>query len=368
MVMTPVNESSAAFFPAYSLDVPTLAVPQIQRRNSTATTGRARAETVSSGDNIKFTSEKQKATANLFVTKVKALVEERSYEVDYEKSYYEVFIDFLRFTFKRSRSLDILCRPWAPTGIEPALPSWIPTLDNAAFRANTRGVYSRVRADPLVGMPHHGKPTYGAARTYPARFRFGENPDVHNLFVDGFLLDTIIKKELPAQEGNVPNSWLETGGWRGAIGPAPDRYWRTLVADRSPDGLNPPSTYQRACEYAYHLGPEGGDLNTERHIMNNCPEIVAEFLRRVQCVVWKRVLISTQSGYLGLAPEKADIGDLVCILYGCTVPVALRKIVRDRTTGESHYQFIGECYIHGMMDGQAFQTRTTDEATHFELR
>ena len=41
---------------------------------------------------------------------------------------------------------------------------------------------------------------------------------------------------------------------------------------------------------------------------------------------------------------------VIFIIHGCSVPVVLRRKV---TGGIQHYEFIGECYLHGMMDGQA---------------
>lgn len=120
-----------------------------------------------------------------------------------------------------------------------------------------------------------------------------------------------------------------------------------------------------------------------------------DFLRRVQSVVWKRSLISTsREHFLGLAPSKAKEGDLICILYGCSVPVVLRRMcgeasedipiypTRGTTTNEDivprvssnkndhYYKFIGECYIHGMMDGEALRHQRIRklQQQEFELR
>ena len=77
-----------------------------------------------------------------------------------------------------------------------------------------------------------------------------------------------------------------------------------------------------------------------------------------------RTLVLTQKGYLGLGPTKAQKGDLVCVLYGCSVPVILRK------EGQGH-RFIGESYVHGLMDRAAVDQqslRDTLEEREFILR
>jgi hypothetical protein len=50
--------------------------------------------------------------------------------------------------------------------------------------------------------------------------------------------------------------------------------------------------------------------------------------------------------YMGLAPDDARYGDLICILFGCSLPVVLRQV-------GDHYIFIGAAYFHGWMKGEA---------------
>ncbi|KAF2731828.1 hypothetical protein EJ04DRAFT_514298 [Polyplosphaeria fusca] len=50
--------------------------------------------------------------------------------------------------------------------------------------------------------------------------------------------------------------------------------------------------------------------------------------------------------------------DLVCILFGCSVPVILRQ--RLGGPGNSHFELLGEAYIHGKMDGEALATFDAD--------
>lgn len=43
-----------------------------------------------------------------------------------------------------------------------------------------------------------------------------------------------------------------------------------------------------------------------------------------------------------------ESGDLVCIFLGCDVPLILRTI-------DDYYELVGDCYIDGLMDGQAIE-------------
>lgn len=56
----------------------------------------------------------------------------------------------------------------------------------------------------------------------------------------------------------------------------------------------------------------------------------------------------SESTALGLAPCEAWVGDIVCIIFGCSVPLVLRKVP---TTNK--YTLIGECYLDHAMDGEA---------------
>jgi hypothetical protein len=70
-----------------------------------------------------------------------------------------------------------------------------------------------------------------------------------------------------------------------------------------------------------------------------------------------RILFKTYEGCIGLAPRAAQPNDQICVLLGCRVPL----ILRPRTSGQ--YQVVGECYIHGSMNGEALHGPLP---THFE--
>lgn len=60
-------------------------------------------------------------------------------------------------------------------------------------------------------------------------------------------------------------------------------------------------------------------------------------------------LMVTCDGRIGLVSEHAKKGDLVVILFGCSVPVLLRQSGDD---GEDTFFLVGECFLDGFMDGK----------------
>ena len=287
----------------------------------------------------------------------KQAVEENRFIIDYEKPFFDVCKEFLRFTIKSDGFLDIICRPWVPEDGMPdaTRPSWLLTTSKSAWGMRPDGNYSRANADTLVGPPGLGKRNYNASGSFKVTdsWKFGEGPKVCSMYVEGFVIDSIKQKKPYAADGIILNEWLSAGGWTDMSSLPPDEFWRTLVADRGPNGVNPPTFYPRACKAALNQSVKGGHISTSTLVHNGKSTIVAKFLRRVQEVIWMRRLIITEHDLLGLAPEKSKKRDLICILYGCSVPVALRRMV-DPVTDEEYFTFIGECYVHGIMDSEAF--------------
>lgn len=69
-------------------------------------------------------------------------------------------------------------------------------------------------------------------------------------------------------------------------------------------------------------------MDTKSLINEGGSSIVAEFLRRVQAAIFSRALMRTSNGRLGLTHPTTDEGDLICILYGCSGPVVLRRFFK----------------------------------------
>src|SRR5271170_7840567 len=192
-------------------------------------------------------------------------------QVSYDKSVFEVCRDFLEFAVVRSKSLDIICRPWAPSPLEdkpePKMPSWIMHISGRAYelRPHER-VYNRVAADSLVGTSERGIKNYNACGKTRA---YNTDPQKKNLIVDralvtyGFVLDTIEIAGKEATGGIIPSSWLEMVQWENPEDSLPQSFWRTIVADRDLGGQRPPPAYfPLACKWAFSRRTKGFHLNT----------------------------------------------------------------------------------------------------------
>lgn len=66
-------------------------------------------------------------------------------------------------------------------------------------------------------------------------------------------------------------------------------------------------------------------------------------------MIWNRRLVRLKDYSLGLVPERTLRFDRICILFGCDVPVILRKRRND------FWELIGEAFVYGVMDGEAVE-------------
>lgn len=72
-----------------------------------------------------------------------------------------------------------------------------------------------------------------------------------------------------------------------------------------------------------------------------------------------RRLFLTMNGYLGLGPDTLREGDVLCVLGGGDMPFILRPM-KQQDSFERQYLFIGECYVEGLMQGQAVKHLDTE--------
>lgn len=274
--------------------------------------------------------------------------------IDYGLQPRELFSDVTELIVRSSSSLNIICYPWAPLA---PLPSWIPTVAKLPFKRRKNGFqYDRQHGAVLVDKP--GTPQrYRACGDMSAKGHFQFIKEAKPVLRATGILGGRVK-EFGGQSlnGTIPSDWLRLCDWTNVHAQnAPEAFWQTIVADQGPAATRAPKWYKRACETAVR---ESVTEHIDTDLLRNASTSthVKEYLDKVQDLIWSRALakvelskdlVSLPSQTVCLCPRDTVVTDLVCILYGCNVPVILRP-------QNQHFKMIGECFLHGFMDGEAF--------------
>jgi hypothetical protein len=174
----------------------------------------------------------------------------------------------------------------------------------------------------------------------------------------------------------------KTTSYGGGLG-LKEAFWRTICVDAvfnnieenpllSSESANSPrssETFEKQfdawmgnpCESAQNLSPE------------ELRYYVKEYKKLVVLSCLGRKFITTKKGYIGLASGKVEVGDTVVAVRGGRVPLVLRWLggvdlkeiaVDGRKAREEvkydpledilsgHWNFVGDCYLHGIMHGE----------------
>ncbi|KAF4414864.1 heterokaryon incompatibility [Fusarium acutatum] len=180
------------------------------------------------------------------------------------------------------------------------------------------------------------------------------------------------------------SSWIYSTVKRATEAP-----WRTLSFDREPVGYSSSkqrATSRTAAGYAEYmeilpklLAVNGGRVSVEEAVtlseeqerqIAEMPQQVrtkvatemrmsqlllgeeaAGFQARLFHLEGKRTFIS-KKGFVGIGQQNLQVGDVVCVTRALEVPFLLRPLTVDGL--DCTYQFIGEAYCDGIMDGEAW--------------
>jgi hypothetical protein len=146
----------------------------------------------------------------------------------------------------------------------------------------------------------------------------------------------------------------------------PDAVWRTLVANRMrsrPKGVpfcTPVMPYYGQQFEVFRGRSQIPDtFMPERSPPVRKQAYIEPFLTSMR--VQESQFLITGNGYLGLGPPGLQTGDLVVILDGAHMPF----VIRNRTP---YYQLIGWAYIHGLMEGEAFEGGSNRKRKRFTFQ
>jgi hypothetical protein len=265
---------------------------------------------------------------------------------DYRLPVTKVYTDVAVRILQSDRKLDLLSSVFANKSIP--LPSWVPDWTTSGYtflnagKAIRQGVYcasgettSDVTYDELSNAI-----TLGGALVDRISYASGK----------------IGLKELIRNPGWVTEQLQRVRGLRmyAARGEAVQALWRTLIANLAqPEGLQEPSEapddYGKYFDAFVKLQTVLAEVEKGAHIAigQNEYDMGLAFERSITAAAGNRSLFTTERGYVGLAPEHAEVGDSVSILLGGRVPYLLRTDAAGET------KLIGEAYIHGLMKGEA---------------
>ncbi|KAL9119214.1 MAG: hypothetical protein Q9187_004237 [Circinaria calcarea] len=305
--------------------------------------------------------------------------------IDYRLPVEEVYRDLAIKILTWERNLDILSVPRIDQFSHS--PTWIPDWSRPVE------VVSLIGSEDNVWSPSR----YCASRATQCSPEFAR--DGHHLGLSGFVFDEIAKfgKTQPLETGNDGASLSmkllrkEFEGrkrhinWRSIAGlptekkyitgeDLEDAYWQVLIAGcNSPEvmaadreGLKahyliwtrsylkfaylrilPSPLFEWALGFAMLMSLFWGIL---RKLMCLPPVVLPSEFQLMMERTPNRKLVRTKKGYIGLASDVVRVNDLVVLCEGGKLPLVVRK------DGQVH-KFVSDCYIHGIMNGEAFEER-----------
>ena len=272
-------------------------------------------------------------------------VKEGDIQADYRVSianvYKSVAIHYLKNAVEPLRILSYCGTRSQTLDIQVGWASWVPSWQHEYVRY--------MLSDCITAEDGSQRPAYnpcGIAQFSPELYPIRMEDNV--LMIHGFLIDRLSLLSFPCVSPSVRdsiqiiNSWIPEGRTTlYQIGETMfDAFLKTVVANMSVSKDN----LQRGGKAHWYV--EKGSF-AAGYFWTECEHV----LRYAQ---YRRLAYSV-NGYMALVSHQAKEGDLLYALFGGSVLYVLRP-EGDR------FILVGECYVHGLMDGEAMQLLETGQA------
>ncbi|KAI1119469.1 heterokaryon incompatibility protein-domain-containing protein [Nemania sp. NC0429] len=318
----------------------------------------------------------------------------------YDQTPEEIFIDLFEKHVLATKSLDMICAvrfPRRPTNLPSWVPDWSVDQTVPGICINDRYVGGNdFAASPIAHFQRYAasgaslpQVSFSGMRMSAMGICFGRIASV-GCVDEGMTFDDIEsfgradETGKSASESDTFNEWLnmvlDSPIWDDIAGrygkeDVIDAFCRTMVGNRNNRMMRPPDQAdtdpeaQRddlddtPSEYSETVDENGDDgkqaeeddamsVSSEDSVLFSPHEMlrmtIDGFRSSIQ-VAWGKRFAIFDSGHIGIVPEQARVGDVVAVLLGCTMPLLLR-----RNQG-SVCSVLGECYVHGAMDGEVLQ-------------
>ena len=130
-----------------------------------------------------------------------------------------------------------------------------------------------------------------------------------------------------------------------------DAFCRTICGDVFGDRYIPPDVNYLRLEHAKNVVAKviGTQEASDADLSTN--ETVSKLFTSVLEACKGRSYFQTEEGHIGLAPKAAKLGDDICVILGCESLMCLRY--KSSYKSSRQYQIVGECYLHGFMQGES---------------
>lgn len=258
--------------------------------------------------------------------------------VDYNRSVEDVYSSLVSFMVYATKSLNVLSLCYGRSS--QVRRTWTPDLTSASFDEkgipqagglltysilNPPSVKSFLASKGATAEAHFSSDlsvlsvrgcrvaTIAMPMGYPEEFR----PEFQSVFLEKYALKALSSQLVDLETYET----LEV---------AQKVVWETMLAGSGFE--NDPEEFQRWCSWL--------DTNSESCGIGVWDRVICHQLhRRVFWVGDKRI---------GKGWESIKPGDYVCVILGCDVPLVLRPV-------GDYYELIGDCYIDGIMEGEAMK-------------
>ncbi|CAG9994502.1 unnamed protein product [Clonostachys byssicola] len=290
---------------------------------------------------------------------------------DYEASVSEVFRRFAVSMMIEGNSLKLLSLApdkalFEVPGVQRLedLPTWVPDLRlmradvMASFTVRPQGFFAGGHGNPVLSVSDD-------ERLLHCQGLFVDNPQKFATPLVEMLLEDIPELRTSWETASDPSPerrerrfirWLESAyqtafGNDRACDLQPDTvnsFSRTMSCGTDPlrNRLSPEQVTTVWDFIQWKLDPDANkDEATKRESMNYSSTTRDSLL----LLTFGAKFCVTEAGRFGQVPLDSKLGDRICVLTGGEVPFAVRP------TGSGTYTLLGECYVDGIMDGEALE-------------
>ncbi|RDL30835.1 uncharacterized protein BP5553_10180 [Venustampulla echinocandica] len=242
-----------------------------------------------------------------------------SIAADYSLTTQSVYRMVATRLMERSGTLNILSYVHHGSAIDITFPSWVPQWDVA-----TPGIHV------LIALPRH---QYQASAGVYHKWSLSDRSADH-LQVQGLRFSTVSATSDIFTSERFPHGPRMNDGVFGRYDGAEDTY---------PTGISMATAWTATLT----AGQLASAAKAKRGLAEPQLPRYHRSLAAAQRSSYGRRQFFTENGYMGLGPAAMREGDLVCVLFGGCIPYILRP-----TDTDNMYKFVGESYVHGIMNGE----------------